>query len=232
MPEEVNRLLTDQIADLLLTHSRDADVNLLREGIEPSKIRFVGNVMIDTLVTMLPRARQKSTLQELGLTAGHYILVTLHRPSNVDHPQVLKEVLLALEEIARRNPVVFPVHPRTSRNIQDWGLLAPGVHFLDPLGYLEFLNLTASAGLVLTDSGGIQEETTYLGVPCLTLRPNTERPVTITIGTNRLVASQRQTILQAVDETTLGERGKGRIPEYWDGHASERIIQSLIELDK
>ena len=229
MPEEINRLLTDQIASLLFTPSRDADANLLDEGVAPEQIHFVGNIMIDTLVSLLPRALERSALKELGLVQGKYVLVTLHRPSNVDQPDTLGEILSALAEISLRCPVVFPVHPRTRKNIQQFGLPSGDVRLLEPLGYLDFLKLTHSAGLVLTDSGGIQEETTYLGVPCLTLRPNTERPVTITLGTNRLVASQRQAILQAFAETCLGERGQGQIPELWDGQTAGRIVQIMLD---
>ena len=231
MPEEINRLLTDQIADLLFTPSREADANLLREGIAPEKICLVGNIMIDTLVSLLPRALERPALEEQELTRGGYVLVTLHRPSNVDQPETLGEILYALEEIAERCPVVFPVHPRTRKNIQQFGLHSGKIRLLEPLGYLDFLRLTHSAGLVLTDSGGIQEETTYLGVPCLTLRPNTERPVTITLGTNRLVASRCQAILEAFEGVTLGERGKGQIPELWDGHTAERIVQIMLALN-
>jgi UDP-N-acetylglucosamine 2-epimerase (non-hydrolysing) len=231
MPEEINRLLTDQIADLLFTPSRYGDTNLLREGIAPEKIRFVGNVMIDTLVKLLPRALARPIRADLGLEKGRFVLVTLHRPSNVDDPQTLQEILSALGELGRKLPVIFPVHPRTKKNIQVAGLDTQGIRLLEPLGYLDFLSLTYAAGLVLTDSGGIQEETTYLGVPCLTLRPSTERPVTVDVGTNRLVASRRQDILAAVAGVTLGERGKGQIPELWDGHAAERITTIMGELE-
>jgi UDP-N-acetylglucosamine 2-epimerase (non-hydrolysing) len=230
MPEEINRLLTDQVADLLFTPSRDADANLLREGIDPGKIHFVGNVMIDTLVQMLPKALARPVLNRMGLEKGHYVLVTLHRPTNVDQVEPLGEILSALEVIGQRLPVIFPVHPRTQERIGQFGLEARGVRFLEPLGYLDFLALTHSAGLVLTDSGGIQEETTYLGVPCLTARSSTERPVTIEVGTNRLVASTRQAILEAFEQITPGERGQGQIPELWDGHTAERIAQVMLEL--
>lgn len=235
MPEEINRLLTDQLSDLLFTPSPDGDENLQDEGIPAHKIHCVGNVMIDTLVEMLPRAMARPVLGELGLQAGKYVLATLHRPSNVDRPETLSELLGGLNDIATRIPVIFPVHPRTRKNIEGLvGLaLAPGVHLIEPLGYLDFLSLTRSAALVLTDSGGVQEETTYLGVPCLTARPNTERPVTITQGTNRLVASRRSELLQAALEALEGKRAGDHSvfhpPERWDGHAAERIIRILLQ---
>ena len=205
MPEELNRLLVDQVADMLFTHSREADENLRREGIPDERIRFVGNVMIDTLVRLLPKAsaiwprvRSRHRLADVE----RYVLVTLHRPSNVDDPGTLQKILGALGDIARRMPVVFPVHPRTQdrlRALQERGAapIPAEVRIVDPLGFTEFLALEQNAALAVTDSGGVQEETTYLGVPCLTLRPNTERPVTVTDGTNRLVASERSAIVDA-----------------------------------
>jgi UDP-N-acetylglucosamine 2-epimerase (non-hydrolysing) len=228
MPEEINRLLTDQICDLLFTPSRDADENLLREGIAAEKIHFVGNVMIDTLVKMLPKAQARSILGELGIDKGGFVLVTLHRPNNVDQPQTLAQILSALEAIAQEIPVVFPLHPRTRKNMLAYDLRAEGVSFLEPLGYLDFLALTNSARLALTDSGGIQEETTYLGVPCLTVRPNTERPVTVEIGTNRLVASRRESILEAVKALLVGPVRNSAVPPLWDGKAAERIVEVML----
>ena len=187
MPEEINRLVTDSLADLLFTTSRDADENLKREGVDPSKIHFVGNVMIDTLL----KHREKAAALRIE-KPKQYALVTLHRPSNVDDPKVLGPILQALEEISRTMPVLFPIHPRTQKRVRDFGLsLNNGVRTMEPLGYLEFLNLESSATVVLTDSGGLQEETTILGVPCLTLRHNTERPVTITHGTNIMTGPDR-----------------------------------------
>ena len=231
MPEEINRLLTDQISDLLFTPSRDGDENLLREGVAAYKIHFVGNVMIDTLVKMLPRALKRPVVTDLGLKAGGYVLVTLHRPSNVDHPETLREILTALDEISARWPVIFPVHPRTRKSIENMKIppVSTDVHLLEPFGYLDFLALTHSAGLVLTDSGGIQEETTYLGVPCLTARPNTERPVTVEMGTNRLVESTCEAILKAAQEVSPGRREKALRPELWDGAAARRITQVMLE---
>ncbi len=227
MPEEINRLLTDQVADLLFTPSPEAEVNLLREGVDPAKIHFVGNVMIDTLVERLPRAKDRPVVGELGLRRGEYILVTLHRPSNVDDPQPLQEILRALEQLAKQRRVIFPVHPRTRQRMQQLGLQPQKVEFLEPLGYLDFLALTEAAGLVLTDSGGVQEETTYLGVPCLTLRNTTERPVTVEIGTNRLVASEYEAILSAVEQAGQTEPGCVSRPALWDGKAAHRIVEVM-----
>ena len=236
MPEEFNRLLTDQIADLLFTPSRDADVNLLREGIPPPRIHFVGNVMVDTLVHLLPKAEQLPIRAELGLQPKGYVLVTLHRPSNVDDPNTLREILLALADIAADIPVVFPVHPRTRRRMAESGLdnvptlQRSNVQLLDPLGYLDFLALMCEAAVVLTDSGGIQEETTYLGIPCLTARPNTERPVTISQGTNRLVISERKALVEAIVATISGSGRRSAVggrPELWDGRAAERIVEVI-----
>ncbi len=229
MPEEINRLLTDQIADLLFTPSQDADINLLREGIDPEKIHFVGNVMIDTLVSMLEAARSRKILSELGLKARGYILATLHRPANVDEFEALQEILAALETLAEQTEVIFPVHPRTRERIAQFNLQVSKVRLLEPLGYLDFLALTDASRMVLTDSGGIQEETTYLGIPCLTLRPNTERPVTITSGTNRLAASDRRSILAAAAEAEQRRGEKTALP-LWDGRAAERIANVLARM--
>jgi UDP-N-acetylglucosamine 2-epimerase (non-hydrolysing) len=228
MPEEINRLLTDQIADLLFTPSPDAGDNLLREGTDPAKIHFVGNIMIDSLVKMLPKARLRRAAERLGLRRGAYTLVTLHRPSNVDVPETLAEIVSALGELVRSRPVLFPVHPRTQARIAELGLQSGNVRMIEPLGYLDFLCLMDSAGLVLTDSGGIQEETTYLGIPCLTVRSTTERPITITHGTNRLVASDRRSILDAIEQLEQGGAPHPRPIALWDGHAAERIAHILL----
>ncbi len=231
MPEEINRIVVDQLAELLLTPSPDGDANLLREGISAERIRFVGNVMIDTLTRMLPRALERDTLSRLGLEPKEYLLVTLHRPSNVDDPGTLREIMTALVDLARETPVVFPIHPRTRGRItQSFGELPPGVRLIDPAGYLDFVALQQSAKLVLTDSGGVQEETTYLGVPCLTARPNTERPVTVTEGTNQLVESRTGAILDAA-RRALGQPRQvsdpPRRPALWDGAAASRIVAAL-----
>lgn len=232
MPEELNRMLTDALADYLFITEPVAAENLRREGVAPEKIFFVGNVMIDTLLRHRERALALDMPGRLGLKAGNYAVVTLHRPSNVDLPAVLAGLVGALAEIQLRLPVVFPVHPRTRSRLAESGLAArlgslPDVHLLDPLGYLEFLGLLADAGVVLTDSGGIQEETTILAVPCLTLRENTERPVTVEQGTNRVVGTAREAVVAAVWQALAGERGNGRRPELWDGRAAERVVQVL-----
>lgn len=239
MPEEINRVLTDQIAGLLFTPSSDGDEHLLREGIAAEKIHRVGNVMIDTLVSMLPNASRRPGPAALGLEAGGFALVTLHRPANVDHAETLRQILAALNQIAARLPVVFPVHPRTRKNIQSFftpqegaagaAIIGNGVHLLEPQGYLDFLALTRTAKVVITDSGGIQEETTFLGVPCITVRPNTERPITLTQGTNRLAASTTAGILAAFDEI-LAEPPAVKPPiPGWDGHAAERIAEVMLK---
>ncbi len=230
MPEEVNRVVTDRICEILLTPSRDGDVNLLREGTPEERIFFVGNTMIDSLVSHLPRAKATDALAQIGVSAGDYAVLTLHRPSNVDDPKVFGLLLDAIEAIEKRLPVVFPVHPRTRKQLETFGLGARldamrGLRIVDPLGYLEFLALTSQAKLVLTDSGGIQEETTALGVPCLTLRENTERPVTISEGTNVLCGTDPAVIRREADAILDGRGKAGRIPELWDGRASDRIAE-------
>ncbi|HUF35652.1 MAG TPA: UDP-N-acetylglucosamine 2-epimerase (non-hydrolyzing) [Gemmatimonadales bacterium] len=233
MPEEVNRVLTDRLADLLLTPSRDALPNLLAEGIPGERVAFVGNVMIDTLFAQLPAARARDLPGALGLERTRYVVATLHRPSNVDEPATLRPVLEALAEVAGSYPVVLPVHPRTRRSIDAFGLgaLAGALRLADPLGYTEMLSLTEGALAVLTDSGGLQEETTALGVPCVTLREQTERPVTLTEGTNRLApwpltaAGIVGAFRAAVAE---GSAGVGtRCPDGWDGRAAERVVAAL-----
>ncbi|HTL18592.1 MAG TPA: UDP-N-acetylglucosamine 2-epimerase (non-hydrolyzing), partial [Patescibacteria group bacterium] len=232
MPEEINRLLTDQISDLLFTPSKDGNENLSREGIDANKIHFVGNVMIDTLARMLPKAQTRSILTQLGVKPGHHLLATLHRPSNVDDPVVLRGIFEAMLSIATAQPVIFPVHPRTRARLRDLGLdgLSSNLKLIEPLGYLDFLALMSTASLVITDSGGVQEETTFLGIRCLTVRPNTERPITITHGTNRLVGSRSEDLLEAV-RASLGDikPAAGR-PELWDGKAADRIAEVMSEL--
>ena len=233
MPEEINRIVTDRLADLLFTPSADGDENLLREGIAPGKIHLIGNVMIDTLVGLLPRAKElwPALQNELSLTPGHFGLITLHRPSNVDDQSMLNLIVQTLHEIARHIPLVFPIHPRTLRCMQDSGLQNThpgGIRVVEPLGYLDFLAAQANAAFVITDSGGIQEETTYLGIPCLTVRENTERPVTVTLGTNMLVGRDMEMLRNCV-MNILGGRGKsGVVPQLWDGKASERIADIVM----
>jgi UDP-N-acetylglucosamine 2-epimerase (non-hydrolysing) len=232
MPEEINRLLTDQIADLLFTTSADAGANLEREGIAPERIHFVGNTMIDTLVRLIPLARQRWPSLRSNLDLDRYMLVTLHRPANVDEVNDLVEILSALNEIGRDIPVIFPVHPRTRARIGEFGIeLGPGLTLTDPIGYVDFLALQSHAAVVVTDSGGIQEETTFLGVPCLTVRPNTERPVTLSHGTNRLINKDRGTIVEAIRTALMGPPGLVNSgPELWDGKASARIVQVFREM--
>jgi len=235
MPEEINRLLTDQIADLLFTPSPDADENLVAEGIPRERIRFVGNVMIDSLQKNLTKARELPTKEKLGLN-GDYALLTLHRPSNVDMRASFEPILDALEAISAKLPIVFPVHPRTRKTIAELGLSErvesmKDLRTIDPLGYLDFLNLSSGARLVLTDSGGIQEETTFLGIPCLTLRENTERPITVEMGTNVVVGTDATKIIAAANAALDGSAKKAvRQPPLWDGHTSERILDALESL--
>jgi UDP-N-acetylglucosamine 2-epimerase (non-hydrolysing) len=231
MPEEINRIVTDSVSELLFTTCEEANEHLRREGVAPERIHFVGNVMIDTLLRHRELARRSTIRTQLSLDGGPYALVTLHRPSNVDEADGLREILEALTTLGRELPVVFPVHPRTRRRLEEFGLsgrLAGGqVRLTEPLGYLEFLNLMMGARVVLTDSGGIQEETTVLGVPCLTLRPNTERRVTITHGTNRLVALKAAAIVDAARQAVAPGSGEPRVPPLWDGRAAERIVSVL-----
>ena len=223
MPEEINRLVTDQLADVLYTPSEDGDSNLQREGIAPEKIFRVGNVMIDYLVKLLPLAQRQN---KNGLPE-RYALVTLHRPANVDESATLKSILQSLLEVNRDLSVVFPAHPRTRQRISDFGLNAGQLQLLDPLPYIDFLGLQSRATVVITDSGGIQEETTYLGVPCLTLRENTERPITVSLGTNILVGSDPDRLRSELSRVLAGKAKKGAVPPLWDGHAGERIAALL-----
>jgi UDP-N-acetylglucosamine 2-epimerase (non-hydrolysing) len=234
MPEEINRLVTDQLSDLLFTPSVDGDENLMREGISREKIHFVGNVMIDTLVRLLPLAKQTlpKLRDELGLDTK-FLLVTLHRPSNVDDRTSLLKIFDSLENLGRDAQIIFPVHPRTRKLLADLQLQpSNGIRMIQPLGYLEFLALQTCAVAVVTDSGGIQEETTYLGTPCLTLRESTERPVTISNGTNVLIGHDFELLLEKVDEALAGNWKKGTIPELWDGKAGERIAKVLLQSRK
>ncbi|HEX9983075.1 MAG TPA: UDP-N-acetylglucosamine 2-epimerase (non-hydrolyzing) [Thermoanaerobaculia bacterium] len=223
MPEEINRLVTDAIADLLLTPSEDADRNLRAEGVPETRIVRVGNVMIDTLVRLLPIARERE------VPRGRYALVTLHRPSNVDEPARLQTLFETVAAISRDIPIVFPIHPRTREALRRLQIDVPGtLTLMEPLGYLDFLALQAHATLVITDSGGVQEETTYLGIPCFTLRPNTERPVTVTTGTNVLIGDDLERLRREVALVLQGKRKEAGIPELWDGHAAERIADVLL----
>jgi UDP-N-acetylglucosamine 2-epimerase (non-hydrolysing) len=230
MPEEINRLLTDQIADLLFTPSLDGNVNLAREGVSEGKIFFVGNVMIDSLVPILPQEINPLAAKEFREAGnGRFGLVTLHRPSNVDDPVLLKSILVTLDDISREIPIILPIHPRTRRRIQDFGIAVknPNLQLIDPLGYMDFLSMESKATLVITDSGGIQEETTYLGIPCLTVRENTERPITVELGTNILVGQDMRRLRSEAAKILDGKVKKGRIPPLWDGKASERIADII-----
>jgi UDP-N-acetylglucosamine 2-epimerase (non-hydrolysing) len=232
MAEEINRRLCDHVSDYLFTTCSDANDNLEREGIDPARVHFVGNTMIDTLRTLLPKALEREAPARYGLPPGGYALVTLHRAENVDDPQQLARLANAITVISRWLPLALPLHPRTRARLAGFGLLPvferePGIRMLDPLGYLDFVGLMAAARLVLTDSGGVQEETTALGVPCLTLRPSTERPVTILHGTNRLVGTDPERIVEAAHDAVAGLPPKAGTPELWDGHAGERIVACL-----
>ncbi len=224
MPEEINRLITDQLSDLLFTPSSDADENLQQEGIPLSKIHRVGNVMIDTLVRMLPASGPHKPKN----LPSKYALVTLHRPSNVDDMPWLRALLLALSDLNEKLPVVFPVHPRTRQRIHDLGLQSPTLRLLDPQPYLAFLALQRDATVVITDSGGMQEETSFLGVPCLTMRENTERPITVTMGTNTLVGRDLERMRLEVDRILSATTKSSSSIPLWDGHAAERIAQILL----
>jgi UDP-N-acetylglucosamine 2-epimerase (non-hydrolysing) len=239
MPEEINRILTDQLSDLLFTTSPEAEENLLREGIAKEKIHFVGNPMIDSLDRHLPKARASTVLERLGLTADSFALVTLHRPSNVDEPDTLRGILDALRDVAAEVPVLFPAHPRTVKMMRayqldalvdvDGGVGKPGaIAVVDPVGYVDFLRLMADARGVLTDSGGIQEETTILGTPCITIRWNTERPITVEMGTNRLVGTDPLAIRTAALEVLRAQRPEPKRPPLWDGKAGERIADVIV----
>jgi UDP-N-acetylglucosamine 2-epimerase (non-hydrolysing) len=229
MPEELNRIVTDQLADQLFLHSAEAAKNLRAEGIAEQRLHFVGNTMIDTLVALEERFRAADTAGRLGVKPGEYVLVTLHRPALVDGP-LLAETVAQLAALARELPVVFPVHPRTRSMMEAIDSGHPGLLLCEPLGYLDFLSLLADAGGVLTDSGGIQEETTYLGVPCFTQRDNTERPITLTAGTNTLLGLDPAAIATIPPALTKRTAGTPTPPPLWDGHASERIAEIVANL--
>jgi UDP-N-acetylglucosamine 2-epimerase (non-hydrolysing) len=229
MPEEINRILTDAISDWLFVTEPSGIANLRHEGVPEERANLVGNVMIDTLVACKPRVDASPILDRLGVKPGAYAALTLHRPANVDEPETLSRLMGAMERLQREVPFIFPVHPRTRRTMsayQEGGKL-PNLRFTEPLGYLDFMKLLSHARLVLTDSGGVQEETTFLGVPCLTMRENTERPITITEGTNRLVGLDPERIIAAGLEALAGTGRRGRVPRLWDGHAAGRILDVL-----
>jgi UDP-N-acetylglucosamine 2-epimerase (non-hydrolysing) len=233
MPEEINRVVTDTVSDLLFTPSRDADENLLLEGIPPHKIHFVGNVMIDSLFASLPKSENRNAIGTIGLKSGNYAVLTLHRPSNVDERKVLAGIVGVLIDVSRELPIVWPLHPRSKKNLERFGMLealenAIGMKITEPLGYLDMLSLNRHARMIITDSGGIQEEATVLGVPCITLRENTERPVTVEVGCNKVVGSHPDAIRAAVFSALSTNKQNIRTPELWDGKAAERVIDIIL----
>ena len=231
MPEEINRIVTDHIADILFTTEHSANDNLINEGIPEEKIHFVGNCMIDSLLSFITFAKEKAPWRKYGFEGKDYILVTLHRPSNVDKYDDLKKIIDMLNKISNDILILFPAHPRTRKNIDDFGLtIANPVSIIQPLSYIEFLGLLSSAKLVLTDSGGIQEETTMLNIPCLTLRENTERPVTVEKGTNVLVGTDPEYIIPLIKKIMKGENKTGLIPPLWDGKSAKRISEIISKL--
>lgn len=232
MPEEINRIVTDAISDILFTPSQDADKNLLGEGVPAKRIKLVGNIMIDTLIANLDKARSRSPYEKFGVKEGGYVFVTLHRPSNVDSKASLTYIMESLVELSQSLPIIFTVHPRTQKQLKSFGLWdmlngADGLKTCEPMSYHDSLGLIDKARFILTDSGGIQEETTFLGVPCLTLRPNTERPVTVTVGTNKLTSLE--TLKEDVSDIINSRTNNGRIPELWDGLTGQRIIKALVD---
>lgn len=233
MPEEINRIVTDSIADYLWTPSADGDENLIKSGVSKEKITQVGNIMIDSLEMLRSKIEDLNISKNFGLNKGSYGLVTLHRPSNVDNPAILEKLCTALSGISSKLPLIFPVHPRTSAQIKEHGFeiilkSTDQIHLTDPLGYKDFMNLVMGARLLITDSGGIQEETTYLGIPCLTLRSNTERPITVTQGTNRLC--NQDNIAKMVDNVLSGDFSKGQKPALWDGNTASRVADCIQKL--
>jgi UDP-N-acetylglucosamine 2-epimerase (non-hydrolysing) len=230
MPEEINRMVTDSITDYFFTTSETANENLRKAGIEDNRIFFVGNTMIDTLMKQMPRLRQPAIWHEIGLKEKEYIVMTLHRPANVDAEQKLKALMDAIITSSNGLPLIFPVHPRTAKMLQSIGIEAPNLHMIDPLGYLEFNYLVKHAKAVVTDSGGITEETTVMGVPCMTLRDNTERPETCNVGTNELIGTDPAAVPPAFEKLLSGNWKKGGVPDLWDGKTSDRIVRHLLEL--
>ena len=230
MPEEINRLMTDALADILWTPSPDGDENLIREGIPEEKIIRVGNIMIDSLEMLRSSIEDQSVYKEFNVGKGDYGLITLHRPSNVDNMEVLSSICSILANISKQIPLIFPIHPRTKKNLDNFGLInvlekVESIHLIQPMSYIHFMNLVFNCRLAITDSGGIQEETTYLGIPCLTMRPNTERPITVSKGTNRLCT--KDDLEDYVDSIISGKNLKHTVPELWDGHTAERVVKSI-----
>ena len=233
MPEEINRMITDTLADYLFVSEKSGLINLKKEGIADNKVFFVGNIMIDSLVHYLPMAKESTILDRMQLNTGKYLLGTFHRPSNVDKPEHLKGLFEMLNHLAADKPLVFPIHPRTRNNMKSFGLLEnlnPNILLTDPIGYIDFLALIKDAELVITDSGGIQEETTFLGIPCITVRDNTERPITVEIGTNILAGTNFKDVEKECFQILKGTRRKGEVPELWDGKTAERIVEIIGKL--
>ena len=231
MPEEVNRVLTDRISDLLFVTEKSGIENLRNEGVPDEKVHFVGNVMIDSVKHYIPKTESSKILDDYSLEKQKYVLVTLHRPSNVDEENQLRKLFKLLNRIAEERKIIFPIHPRTRKNLEKFGLtdnVSSSIILTDPIGYIDFLTLTRNAELILTDSGGIQEESTYLGVQCITLRTSTERPVTVDVGTNQLLGTDLELAEKTALEVLNGNIKKGRIPELWDGAAAERIVGMLF----
>lgn len=234
MPEEINRVVTDAISDLLFTPSFDANENLLREGVPPERIHFVGNVMVDCLLTQISKTENRDTLQRFGVTAGNYATLTLHRPSNVDDPEVFTGIFNVMLDLSQELPIIWPVHPRSRKMLEQLGLVrlingSGGLRLTEPVGYLDMLTLNRWARMIITDSGGLQEEATVLGIPCVTLRENTERPVTVKAGANRVVGNSPDRIKSAVLSILNGNGNKITIPELWDGKAAVRIVEVFMQ---
>jgi len=230
MPEEINRIVTDRLSDYLFVSEKSGLVNLKSEGVPEEKVFFTGNIMIDSLVSNLEVAGKSDILERLSLKPREYIAMTMHRPANVDNADILRSIITVIKEISERLPVIFPCHPRTQKRIEEFGLAGAGddqFRIVEPLGYLDFLHLQAQSYMVLTDSGGIQEETTYLQIPCITMRENTERPATVDVGTNIIAGVDPQRILEAAMKTLDGEGKQGAIPELWDGKTAVRIVDIL-----
>jgi len=233
MPEEINRILTDRISDYLFVTEKSGLENLKNEGVDDSKIFFVGNTMIDSLTYYLPKAEKSKILEEFDLVKGNYVLVTFHRPSNVDGKEELTKLINFLNKIAEKRKIIFPIHPRTRNNISKYSLnhsINQSVNLCDPIGYIDFLSLIINAELIVTDSGGIQEESTYLGVQCITLRTTTERPITVDVGTNQLIGLDLNKAEKACLEVLNGNKKEGSTPEFWDGKTAERIVEILMSV--
>jgi UDP-N-acetylglucosamine 2-epimerase (non-hydrolysing) len=229
MPEEINRMVTDSLADLYFTTSEVANTNLRNLGAQPEQIQFVGNVMIDTLLSNMDRFRKPEIYDQLNLKEKEYLMLTMHRPANVDEADKLKRTMNEIMGNVHGLPVIFPIHPRTAKIFKDLGIEAENLHIVDPMGYLEFNYMVKHCKAVITDSGGITEETTVMGIPCITLRDNTERPETCTIGTNELIGTNPDAIKPALDKLFAGQWKKGGIPELWDGKTAERIVNYLTK---